>query len=56
MLKERGVCYSDISSNICRCITCIVVDVEKGKLGGEEGVRLRVYEVGFLFLFFAGVS
>lgn len=30
VLKERGVCYSDTY----RCFKCIVVDVEKGKLGG----------------------
>lgn len=30
VLKERGVCYSDTY----RCFKCVVVDVEKGKLGG----------------------
>lgn len=54
VLKERGVCYSDISSDIYRCFKCIMVDVAKGKLG-QEGMRLKVYEVRFLVLFFAGI-
>lgn len=41
VLKEGRVCYSDIY----RCFKCIVLDEE------WEKFFLRVYEVGFLFLF-----